>query len=209
MDATRNVRPSRRNRWGEESETAQTRPVQRNSGGGVFQPLPESNPGETSQQNQVNPPTTDNREEGNTPRNKVPSQAPPAPSENAHNTQTRVGNQVETRPENGGHQDESPERVVPVQTIRPTPQVQRDTRRNTMGTAQPQPTPTQERTPTNMHIQTPLIHPTTAGEGTTRATYRNLRRDRLVEDEISSRENVQRVGNTRRYTTTNQEQQEI
>ena len=62
-------------------------------------------------------------------------------------------------------QEETPERIVPVQTIRPTPQVQRETRRNTMGTPQPQPEPTRDRTPINTHVQTPLVHPTIVEEG--------------------------------------------
>ena len=58
---------------------------------------------------------------------------------NEQNTNTPVGEGETTGPQEVGSQEESPERVVPVQTIRPTPQVQRETRQNTVDGTQPQP----------------------------------------------------------------------
>ena len=65
--------------------------------------------------------------------------------ENEQNATTTGADQRQAAPQNSDIQEITPERVVPVQTIRPTPQAQRETRRNTV----------------NTHVQTPLIHPTT------------------------------------------------
>ena len=176
--------------------------------GGVFQPLPESNPGEPGEQNVANPPRTEDRGERISLPNGMTRETPQVLPENNHNTQVQHPNQGGTTPQDNRHQGETPERIVPVQTIRPTPQVQRETRRNAMGTLQPQPEPTHERTPTNAHVQTPLVHPTTAGEGLTGATYQEQQRGRTVEDEISSREEARHIIETGRVTITNQEQQD-
>ena len=77
-----------------------------------------------------------------------------------------------------------------------------------MGNMQPQLAPAHAGTPTNTHVQTPLVHPTTAGEGTISTAYQELRRGRASEDEISSREEVRHVVDTRRAMTTNQYEQD-
>ena len=85
--------------------------------------------------------------------------------ENEQNVTTTGADQGQTTPQNSDIQETTPERVVPVQTIRPTPQPQRETRRNTA----------------NTHVQTPLIHPTTMTDMTNEQN-----------DEISSQEDVHR-----------------
>ena len=173
--------------------------------GGVFQPLPANNPGEPGEQNVANiTETEDGRERINQP-NAVAGETPQVLPENNTNTQGQHPNQ---RGITSPDQEETPERIVPVQTIRPTPQVQRETRRNTMGTPQPQTEPTQGRTPINTHVQTPLVHPTIVEEGLTGATYQEQRRGRNTEDEISSREGTRHIVETGRVTITNQEQRE-
>ena len=110
---------------------------------------------------------------------------------NNQNTTTTDGDQGGMVPQVNNNQDVTPEWVVPVQTIRPTPQVQRETRRNTMDGRQ-------ERTPTNTRVQTPLIHPTTMVEHTTNTSCQELRERRVENDEISSQEGVrQRTDMTR------------
>ena len=176
--------------------------------GGVFQPPPENNQGESSGPSTANPAVLNDREEGNNLPNRTTRGTPQPLSGNDQNIPIQNTDQGETVPQNDGHQSETPERVVPVQTIRPTPQVQRETRRNAMETTQPQPIRAHETMPANTHVQTPLIHPTTAGEETTGAAYQEPRRGRTVEDEISSQEGVRRIADTRRFAIANQEQRD-
>ena len=118
---------------------------------------------------------------------------------NNQNMPTTDGDQGGTVPQVDNNQEETLERVVPVQTIRPTPQVQREIRRNTMDGRQ-------EKTPTNTRVQTPLIHPTTTVEQTTSASCQELRGRGEDVDEISSQEGVRQRTDTRRPVLAGQEQ---
>ena len=89
----------------------------------------------------------------------------PPPSESEQNATTTGADQGQAAPQNVDTQEITPERVVPVQTIRPTPQAQRETRRNTV----------------NTHVQTPLTHPTAVADMTNEQN-----------DEISSQEDTRR-----------------
>ena len=110
---------------------------------------------------------------------------------NEQNTNTPEGEGGTRSPQEVVNQEESPERVVPVQTIRPTPQVQRETRWNTMDGRQPQADQVQEATPANTCVQTPLIHPTVTVERQTNGPNAN-------EDEILSQDGIHRMTGTRR-----------
>ena len=113
---------------------------------------------------------------------------------NDQNTPTTEGVQGGTVPQVDNNQEVTPERTVPVQTIRPTPQVQRETQRNAADGRQ-------ERTPTNTQVQTPLIHPTTTVEHMTSTSHQELR-GRRADDEILSQEGVrQRIDTTRPVLT--------
>ena len=117
--------------------------------GGVFQPPPEDNQEGLSGPCTTNPAVLNDRREDNNLHNRTTrGTSQPLPG-NDPNTVIQDAVQGRTVPQDDGHQTETPERVVPVQTIRPTPQVQRETRRNTMGTMQPQPIRVHERTPMN------------------------------------------------------------
>ena len=125
---------------------------------------------------------------------------------NNQNTATTDGDQGGTVLQIDNNQGETPERVVPVQTIRPTPQVQRETRRNTTDGRQPQPIQVQERTPANTWVQTPLIHPTIMVEHTTSVSHQELRGRREDDDEISSQDGVRQRADTRRPVLAGREQ---
>ena len=95
---------------------------------------------------------------------------------NDQNISITGGDQGGVVPQNDNNQETTPERVIPVQTIRPTPQVQRETRRNA----------------TNTRVQTPLIHPTSTIENMNSATQQEWRGRGEENDEISSQEGVRR-----------------
>ena len=114
------------------------------------------------------------------------------------------GNRGNSLPQEGNAQNGTPERVVPVQTIRPTPQTQREMRRNTTGNRQPQPLQGQKGTPAipqvqegpATHVQTPLIHPTETVERTATATRQLPRSRGDVDDEISSQDGIHRINDS-------------
>ena len=126
--------------------------------------------------------------------------------ENNQNTATPEGEQRGTTSQEGNNQDETLERVVPVQTIRPTPQVQRETRSNTTDGRRPQPIRVQEGSPANTRVQTPLIHPTMMVEHTTSISRQESRGRREGDDEILSQEGVRQITDTRRPVLTDREQ---
>ena len=125
--------------------------------------------------------------------------------ENNPNTVTLEGGRRGAAPQQGNNQEETPEHVIPVQTIRPTPQAQRETRRNTDG-RQHQDAPTQGGAPANTHVQTPLIHPTMTVEYATNTSRQEPWGRRENVDEISSQERGRQVTDTREQVLTDRDQ---
>ena len=126
----------------------------------------------------------------------------PLPGSSQTEPALRENNQGEITPQDENNQNETPERVVPVQTIRPTPQVQREMRRNTTGPIQvqegiPATSQVQEGTPVIPRVETPLIHPTRTGEHTTNEQRQVSRRGGDEEDEISSQAGRYRLPESR------------
>ena len=146
--------------------------------GGVFRPLPELNRENSWRLGATNP-------------GGIANQTPQPPTENDQGISPQHPDQGEMAPQNNDQQTETPERVIPIQTIRPTPQVQRVTRRNATETGQQQPVPITGTTPANRQVQTPLDASNNNGGGYSR---RNI--SRYKKKQTSGRRNFVKGGDT-------------